>query len=177
MFWGLFFVGLGLLMLINYTLGLHLPVFRILFSVGVIYLGVSILLGSFGMKVKKVSSNNEAVLSSAQFSLGPDLKSEKDRQYSTVFGEGELDLTDLDLSKGSVDLELNTVFGETRLIVRKDTPLRIRSTSVFGKSTMPGRNENVLGKFDYKTDGLAADAAALNIESNVVFGSFSVIQK
>lgn len=179
MFWGLTFVCLGLILLANYMFGFNLPVFRILFSLAIIYLGLSMLFGSFGVGINKVATDNQAVFSSSQFKfdfMGAD-EGKKGREYSTVFGESELDLTDVDLSKGSVDLKMNTVFGDTKLIVRKDTPLRIRTNAVFGNAALPNKNSSAMGKFKYESQGLAAGAPALNVDANVVFGQFEVIQR
>lgn len=176
MFWGFFFIVLGTIMLFNYVFGFHLPVFRILASFAIIYVGISLLVGTFGIKIGKVRTDNEAVFSSSQFRL--DLSEDsKGKKYNTVFGESELDLRDVDLTQGPVDVQMNTVFGETRLIVRKGTPLKVRANSFFGSAQLPNKDVSALGKFTYESQDLGEDAPALNVEANVVFGQFEVIQR
>ncbi len=178
MFWGFFFIVLGAILLFNYAFGFNVPVFRVLGALAVIYLGVSILFGSFGVKISKLSTDNEAVFSTSQFKLNLTDDADKDqRKYNTVFGESELDLTGVDLSKGDVSVKMNTVFGETRLIVNKNTPLRVRTNSVFGNAALPGKDVSAMGKFNYVSEGLTEGAPSLNVDANVVFGEFQLIQR
>ena len=180
MFWGIFFLAIGVLMLVNYVFGVNLPMGRVVVSLVVIYIGMKMLFGAFELKISRLSTANEAIFATSHFSLETELKSKHGkytREYNTVFGNGELDLTDIDLSKGPVNLEINTVFGETRLIVKKGTPVRIKTNAVFGSSSLPDGTDGVVGKFKYKSEGVADATPAITIDSNVVFGSFKVIER
>jgi predicted membrane protein len=180
MFWGVFFTTIGVILLIKYVLGIHLPVMRILVALGFIYIGVNMLFGTFGFRIQRQATDTAAIFSTSQFQFTMDNdehKSGSGRHYQTVFGEGVLDLTDVDLSKGSVDLDVKTVFGETQVLVKKGTPIRIQTNTVFGGTELPNKNFSALGKFTYATDGLSEGAPALNIHSDVVFGSFRIIEK
>jgi len=183
MFWGILFVSLGFVLLVNYMFGLQLPVFRILFSLAIIYLGVKMLFGTFDLRIGKVATSNEAIFSSSQFTLDlsdwdsdTDLNRKKN-EYNTVFGEGRLDLTDVDLTKGSVNLKINTVFGETKLYVKKGTPIRMRTSTVFGDASLPDGSKGVVGKFNYKTNNADTAESTLNIDADVVFGSLKVVEQ
>lgn len=182
MFWAIAFIVLGSVMLLNYALGINLPAIRILFSVGIIYLGVSMLFGGFNIKLNRVSTANEAIFSESKFTLNlADDKEEadandKDQKFQTVFGNGELDLSDVDFSKGSVNVRLDTVFGETRLIVKKGTNVRLTTDTVFGSTNLPKGNKSILGKFTYDL-GANENAPTINVKANVVFGSLEVIER
>lgn len=182
MFWGLFFIAIGVLFLVNYVFGIHLPIFRILFALFLIYLGVSFLFGSFGMKFagRARSTDHEAIFSKAEFDFkvsegtgaeGPD--GDDPRHFQTVFGNSRLDLSGRQDLKGQ-KLRITTVFGHTRILVKKGTPLWVESTTVFGSTRLPGENFNALGEFKYQSPGLANKTEALCLQTEVVFGELHV---
>ncbi|MBK7960069.1 MAG: hypothetical protein IPK04_01865 [Bdellovibrionales bacterium] len=196
MFWGLFFIAIGVLFLVNYVFGIHLPVFRILFALFLIYLGVSFLFGSFGMKFSSGShsTENKAIFSKSEFdfkvSSGPGMESpgggvkagenvaeevgeDDPRYFQTVFGNSKLDLSGRQDLKGQ-KLRLTTVFGHTRILVKKGTPLWVDSTTVFGSTRLPGENFNAFGEFKYRSPGLTDKSEALSLQTEVVFGELHV---
>ena len=98
MFWSLFFISLGVLLLIQRTLSIYLPLTRIFLGLFIIYLGVKLVFGSFGIeinrgKVNKIATSTEFVFSSGAFKLYDMDKTNK--KFSTVFGNSTLDLSDL----------------------------------------------------------------------------------
>ncbi len=182
MFWGIAFIVLGFVMLLNYVLGINLPAFRILFSIGIIYVGISLLFGGFNLKLNRVSTANEAIFSESKFSLDfsetnkESGSGERDQKFQTVFGNGELDLTEVDFSKGPVNVRLDTVFGETRLIVKKGTNVKLTTDTVFGSTNLPKGNKSILGKFTYDL-GADENSPQVNVKANVVFGALEVIER
>lgn len=189
MFWGICFLVVGVLLLVNYVLGVNLPIGRTLVAIAFIYIGVNMLFGDFGFHIRRQATEHAAVFSSSHFHFewpDQDKDNGKDdsvvsgkinKEYKTVFGEGVLDLSDVDLSKGAVNIKIKTAFGQTKVIIKKGTPLRIHTNTVFGSSELPEKNLSALGKFNYSSDGLSKDAPALNIDSDVAFGSFQIIEK
>jgi predicted membrane protein len=184
MFWGLFFIAVGVLFLVNYVFGIHLPVFRILFALFLIYLGVSFLFGSFGVKLstKFSATDHVAIFSKSEFEFKEseiggqkveESQQEDKRHFQTVFGHSKLDLSARQDLKGQ-KLRLTTVFGQTRILVKKGTPLWVDSTTVFGSTHLPGENFNAFGEFKYRSPGVTEKAQALNIQTEVVFGELSV---
>lgn len=180
-FFGLILIGAGIVFFINALFGLSIPIFRILFALSLLYFGIQMLFNSFGFHFKKVTTTNEALFGSSQFKLNMNSSLHKDRgnkEYNTVFGDSELDLRDLDLSKGSTTISMNTVFGETRLIVKKDTPLRLHTNAVFGDTNLPSSNLSKFGSGTYNNDlALENSQFVLNVDANIVFGTLSVIEK
>jgi predicted membrane protein len=173
MFWGLFFVVLGSLMLLNYIFGLNLPVFRILVAIGIIYLGVKILFGSH-FSGKKIASDYQAVFSSSQFNFPSRDSQDTANEYSTVFGDAVLDLRDLDLSKGPADIEMNVVFGHTNVLLKKGTPYKIESNTVFGNIQLPDKKTSSVGEWSHQSDNYPMEKNHLTVHANVVFGQLRV---
>jgi predicted membrane protein len=173
MFWGIFFVILGSLMLINYIFGLHLPIFRILVAIGIIYLGVKILFGSH-FSGKKITTDYQAVFSTAKFNFPSRDSTDTANEYSTVFGDATLDLQDLDLSKGPADIEMNVVFGQTNILLKKGTPYKLESTTVFGSIQVPEKKTSSIGEWSHQSDNYSTEKNHLTIHANVVFGQLKV---
>lgn len=182
MIWGLVFITIGILMLVNYVFGIHLPIFRVLFSLFVIYLGLNMLFGAFNLKVHRLASDDAAIFSSStfQFDLTDGNKrdsSSYDKEFKTVFGEGTLDLSDVQIGQSDVDLSVKTVFGQTLVYLKKGTPFRVHTKTVFGNTELPGKNQSVIGKFNYQSENLRDQDPALNIDAEVVFGSLVVVER
>lgn len=177
MFWGVVIILIGLSVLLGAVFGINLPILKILFGLFLVYLGIKVIFGAFSWNFnfqnEKRSTDHEAVFSKSQFQY-PNSKNAK--EYVTVFGSSQLDLTMAgDLSGQS--LETVTVFGESEIVVKKGTPLRIESNTVFAKSELPGKNISAFGQFFYTTPGLKEGDPAMALKVTVVFGSLKVVEK
>lgn len=177
MIWGLAIIAVGICVLLGAVFGINIPIFKILFGLFLVYLGLKVIFGAFSwnfnFQAERRSSDHEAVFSKSQFQF-PNAKDAK--EYVTVFGSSELDLSTL----GTTDiqsLETVTVFGESEIFVKKGTPLRIESNTVFAKSELPGKNISAFGQFFYATPGLKDGEPALELKATVVFGSLKVTEK
>lgn len=177
MFWGIFFVVLGVLMLINYVFGMNLPVLRILFSVFIIYIGIKMLFGSFGFETKKVTTDYQAIFSKSSFQFPSKDNKEANNDYQTVFGNGILDLTTLDLSQGPQKMELDNVFGQTTLILKKDTPFKVDASVVFGQISLPDKKMSSIGDWFYQSENYSQNPNHLDIKADVVFGQLVIVFK
>jgi hypothetical protein len=218
MSWGLVFIVVGLIFVAEWIFGIDIPVFRTLFAFFLIYFGLKLLLGNFGIHLsKKMQTENEAVFSSSTFRFsnvngqsvsgqsnsaepwdaqsggqnnGPSdnqsnsqNKSQSNgqgnsvRKYTTVFGESTLDLRELQVSDLPKSLKFDTVFGNHTLKIRKGLPIEVKTSTVFGRTELPEKNVAAFGQFTYRTAGLASGAAVLQIEANVVFGGFRIVEE
>lgn len=171
MFWGILFITIGLIMLINYTLGINLPILRIVLSVGIIYLGVRLLFGSFGMDVKKVSNARQAIFTESQFSWDDNTRG---KDFETVFGQSTLDLTTVEVGPDSPEIKLDTVFGKTTLIIKPGTAFRIDSEAFLGSVKMNGKKLSGLGENTFTSDNFDASKPHLKIKATAVFGEIEV---
>ena len=97
---GVFFLLLGLSILLKILFKIDIPVFRALFSVLLIYFGVRMLTGTFGMSgLFEWKDHSSIVFSEGRFHAGKGASgdSEEPTHYSIVFGKGVVDLTELAL--------------------------------------------------------------------------------
>lgn len=179
MFWGVLIVVVGLLVIVNAVFGINLPVFKILLGLALIYWGLKVLFGGFNLNFsfssEKRTTEREAIFSTSTFKF-PLIAVSDDKEYVTVFGASTLDLSDLAEIPGE-PIEIVSVFGESKLFVKKGTPLVVESQTVFGSTKLPENNKNAFGQFVYKSPEVKEGVKALKIKASIVFGSLEVIEK
>ena len=113
---GVFFLLLGISMLFKVFFHLDLPVFRLCFAVFLLYLGVHVLMGSFGKgkfgKGFTSDDGHSAMFSDTRFEF--DQKEDENSAYNIAFGRGRLDLTKVAgdaLKDKNLYVHINSIFG------------------------------------------------------------------
>lgn len=174
MFWGILLVALGVLLIVQHVFGINIPVFKILFGLALIYFGLKLIFGSFGHSFKRVKTETTAVFTEATL-VYPSTNGEKD--YNAIFGNASLDLSQVVVQDKDVRLEANAVFGNLKILLPKNQPYVVKSTTVFGKVNFDGANKIYFG--EYQTQNVHAQNAPfhLSIEANSVFGSIVIEEK
>ncbi|MBS3740623.1 MAG: hypothetical protein KGY75_00990 [Candidatus Cloacimonetes bacterium] len=162
-FFGFIIILFGFSIIINAVFNIHIPLFKIIFALFLIYLGAKILFGAFNIK----TTDHSAVFGKGRFS-----PTSPKSNYSIVFGEGEIDLTDIDLAENDLQVDINTVFGECRVKIDKNTPVVIKANTILGAARLPGKNVTALGKSEYKTKNFSPIKNKLIIRVDVIFGEF-----
>lgn len=171
MLFGVLLIVGGVLYILGSVFGLNLPIFRILLGVFVVYSGVKIILGGFSWNATTVSSDHKAVFAESKFAYP---NSGSTNEYATVFGESELDLTQNADELIGKKIKFVTVFGEGKIILKRDIPVRITSETVVGNTNVLEKGSAVVGKYTYQTPGLLDADPALEIEVVTVFGQAKV---
>jgi predicted membrane protein len=177
MFWSLFFISLGVLLLIQRTLSVDIPIARIFFGLFLIYIGVKIVFGSFGIeinrgKVNKISTSTEFVFSSGAFKLYEQDKTNK--KFSTIFGNSTLDLTDLSKMATDDQIKVENIFSKTKIKTPSDYELNIKSNLVFGNIKVRGQKLGSFGDADFKTPNYSNSSKKLNLVIDSVFGEVEI---
>ena len=124
---------------------------------------------------KKIDDSN-AVFGESEFSFPPSKVKGEIPEYVVVFGQGQLDLREVDLTKASQRVKSDTVFGNTVIRLAKGLPVRISTNSVFSSIELPDKNTSSLGKFSYESDQAKSAKDVLHLEINAVFSSVEVIE-
>jgi len=174
MFWGLAFITLGVVLLVNHVLGWNLPLFRILFSVFVIYVGFKMLFNSFGLHAGPLRTDFQAVFSKSDFSFPSKDDSGTKRSYQTVFGESILDLSSADLSQNNQEIKIDNVFGQTTLKIKKGTPFKVEADVVFGNIKSPDKRTSSFGDWSMQSEDFSTSKNHLLIKADVVFGQLNI---
>ncbi len=164
LFWGLVIVLAGLSIILNVAFGLKIPFFRILFGLVLIYIGVSMLIGT---RVR-VRTHNTTVFDESTMEVT------KAGEYNVIFSRSVIDLTRLELKPGRNKVEVNTVFGAAVLKVDPATPVRLRASAAFAGARMPDGNTLSFGDYKWHSDSLNDSTPFLDIEASVVFGSLEI---
>lgn len=170
---GLFFILIGLEILLKLFFHISLPLFRILFALLFIYLGVCMLTGRrvfWGTHAGCCGNKSEV--------FGSYNENYKDKEtsggrVSIVFGEKNLDLTGLKIKGEKASFKLDCVFGDIKVTLDKGIPVRITGNSAFGLVELPGSNKVAFGENKYESPGFTAGKPYIEINASAVFGHIS----
>ena len=166
-FWGAVVIIVGVSMLIKAVFNIDIPVLRVLFGLIVIWFGISLMTGWHGCKTA-----NTVVFSECEVSA-KDIKGD----YSVVFGKGTLDLSGVDIKEKSVNAKIDTVFGDTYIIIDPHMPVKVQVDSAFASAIMPDKNMVSFGTMNYTSPAYKEGANCLYIKADVVFGSLRIVNK
>jgi predicted membrane protein len=167
-FWGALLIFIGLALIIRFVFNVDFPVFKVLFALFFIYIGLRILFGSFGL-FRFETGPNDVLFNEKEF-----YNIENNREYNVVFGQGNFDFTTVDLSQGNVNVKIGTVFGAARIRIDRDMPVKIDADAVFAGAELPDGNTAVFGSSSYQSDSFNPDSNYLKIKLDVVFGGAEV---
>ena len=179
MIWGIIFLVIGLSFILDHLFGFDFPVARVIFGGLLIYWGIKVIFGGFGInfQTKKIVTDSEIMFSTGNFNFpskpGAFVKSKKENEYVTLFGEATLDLTQVDLTEKPITLKINTVFGKSTVLVPKNLPLIVKSTVAFGNSDVLTKKTTAFGDSTYESEN-AKTGNALTLELATVFGQVEI---
>jgi predicted membrane protein len=168
---GVLFVLIGGSILLKAVFHIDIPLARMAVALFIIYIGVKMLMSSFGVRgACDWDRNGAALFNSKSFKWTEGDKDSK--QYSVVFGSSSIDLSSLPSDKKEdTHVEVNTVFGEGTVLLSKKIPFQIQTNAVFAEAKMPDDNMVAFGTLNYTNPDQKAETGRLIIHGNVVFGS------
>lgn len=110
---------------------------------------------------------NVAIKNSSQNFLGGSV--------STVFGDGDLDLSDAVIAEGEHVLRVHGVFGDSMIILPRDAAVSVTANSTFGSVLILGqRKDGISSNLQVSTPNYASSPRRLQIIVSKVFGSARV---
>jgi predicted membrane protein len=168
LFWGLILILIGIGIVIRVVFNIDFPVVKFLIAFFFIFIGIKILVGNFDFR--KGHGDNTTIFGESKIvGLQGDQK-----EYNVIFGSSVIDLRDIDLTEGSKEIEINTIFGGTVLKIDDKTPVKIKAEAVFGNAELPNGNSATFGSNRYESESFNKDTSYLYIKTDVVFGSLKV---
>ena len=167
-FWGAVLIFIGLALIIRFVFNVDFPIFKVLVAGFFIYMGIRILMGSFGM-FNIHSGPNDVLFAEKEF-----VRPENNKEYNVIFGKGNFDFTDIDLTQGNVYVKIGTVFGASEIRIDRNMPVRINADAVFAGAELPDGNTAVFGSSTYESESFNPDSNHLKIKLDVVFGGAEV---
>lgn len=179
-FWGLALIFLGIVIILNNVFGINFPFWGVFWSVVIIGIGLSVLTGSskrwhgeWRHDWNSYSTDSNDVV----FGEGRVEGTRENKEYNSVFGRSEINLTKIKLGQKNIDFKVNAVFGSTLVIITKGQPYRILSESAFGSVDLPNGQHTSFGSNEYRSDSFKKDAPSITIFASAVFGSIKIIEK
>jgi predicted membrane protein len=171
LFWGIILIFLGVTVIINLVFHIHIPLFRIIFALLLIYLGFRVMLGgSWGSHAHCRSAGNAILFSDATIA-----SDSGEGEYSIIFGKGVVEAGSiLNADPLRRSLRINTIFGSTLVRIPGNIPIAIRASSAFGGITLPDGSTTAFGETTYKNEAcrtIADESAIRTINVSVVFGA------
>lgn len=168
LFWGVLLVLIGLAAIIRVVFDVNL--FGMLFPLFLIFIGVSMLIGKPWMFHGRKGEHD------TMFEEKAVLEQPRDNsEYNVIFGKSVYDFRNVKFPDNEpIRLKINTVFGNSVILIKKDTPVKIKSDAVFAGASMPDGNSVAFGTIQYATDTFSIALNQLFIDAPVVFGSLQV---
>ena len=182
--WGTVFLVIGISILVSVLFGINIPIFRILAGLAIIYLGILFITGMshesvcehFCRKCNGKTAGQHVFIGKGKIAIDPkQFESEKLHDYSTVFGTSHIDLSDLeqvDEALRPLEIEVNTIFGGSKVTLNPKLPVKIISSSAFGKTEFPDDSSVNFGSYTYKS--YSEEKPHLIIRTNTVFGKLEI---
>ena len=170
-FIGILLIVGGIGIILNILFDINLPVFKIMFALFFIYLGLNLFFGD----LKAISihpGDNASIFGETHFKGFP-----KDNEYTVIFGYAKIDISEEDSASLPGILEINTIFGGCDLIIDPNHPVKIKGDVAFGSAELPGKKESAFGTVTYKSLGYDEGKNALKIEANTIFGKFQTFER
>ena len=169
-FWGIILIIIGLSIILRIFLDVN--IFRIIIASVFILIGVKMLIGRHAFHYRH--DDNHVVFGERIVNSAP----ENGREYSTLFGKTIYDFRSApDFPPGETKITVNTVFGETDILLPKDVALQVKADAAFANAMMPNGNTISFGSTAYTGDAPDTEGyPSVKINASVVFGNLKIKQ-
>ncbi|MFC2150919.1 hypothetical protein ACFLSE_00190 [Bacteroidota bacterium] len=169
LFWGLLLILIGIGIVIRVVFNINIPVVKFVIAFFFIFIGIKLLVGNFNFWDNRGDENTTIFSESRIDGLSEDFK-----EYNIVFGSSVIDLRDVDLTNGSKEIKINTIFGATIVKIDEKTPVRIKADAAFASAKLPNGDTAAFGTGKYESETFSKDSNYIYIKCDVVFGGFEV---
>lgn len=170
LFWGIVLIVIGLSII--FKVMFDISILRIIIAIVFILVGLKILIGKSAINIS--SNDNDVIFNERNFTEFPGSSTE----FNTIFGKSVFNFGNAAIPTDKhLDLEFNTIFGNTEIVLPPGLPVRIKAEAVFGSAKLPNENTAVFGSANYVSDQDTAFTNYVTIEASAVFGNIEIIQK
>ncbi len=184
---GVVLIGLGLLFLLNNldVLSFHefvsdyWPLFLIFIGIYIIYTSNRKQDGgkAYVQEAETISSENQVRLDKTFGNIRTRIDSNpfEGGQVKTVFGEIDIEVPFVKLSPGTQKLEIASTFGEVRVQLANDLPVKIIATNLGGTIQIYDQHREGLNeRLVYQSDSYETASSRLDIICSVTFGEIRI---
>ena len=155
---------IGLLMLIRNVFNIHIPIFAMLASLCLIWLGIMLIRGNMKPRIY----DSQTIFGQGTLNYVPGQES-----YNVSFGSGVLNLQDLRPDK-PIHLNVECSFGEIKVIVSKEVALYMDGSATFGSLHGPDLRSASSGNYIFMSPGYNASLPGITLHARVTFGEIRV---
>lgn len=167
LFWGIILIAIGLSIIFKVIF--DVSVFRILIAIVFILIGIKILVGRSAINVN--TKESDVVFNDKKYTEFPISNTE----YNTVFGKSVFDFSEAKIAADTnIQLQFNTVFGSSEIILPMDLPVGIKADAVFGAVKLPNDNAAVFGSAHYQSEYDSDTSKFVDIKASTVFGNIEI---
>lgn len=161
-------VLIGILLLIKNIFNIHIPVFTLVFSFGLIYLGILLIRGNLGKGRFGHSGPGNVMFDEQTIRFNPGQSS-----YSVLFGSGTLNLQGIK-PEAPLHIHVDCTFGEMQVVVPRDIPLQVLGSSTFAQLNGPDLRKISFGDYNYISAGFNPSLPGITLHARVLFGEMRV---
>ncbi len=170
LFWGIILIIIGISLIVKVVFKIDFPIMKVLVAFFFIYLGIKILAGNIGF-AKFKSGPSDVIFGESSFVHEQYVPAEQ----NVVFGKCTFDFRNLHESSLPADIKINTVFGNSKILISKNMPVTIRVDAAFAGATLPNNNSTVLGSTNYQSANYDELKPHLTIHANAVFSTVKIM--
>ncbi len=164
-FYGVLLILLGILLLVRYLFKIKIPVFLISVAIIIVFVGVSFFINGTDTEAENnIVFSRDKIISTVK----------PGSEYSFVFGSGTIDLTKTSHKNAGDKIRINSVFSNGVIKVNPQTPLIVRTHSLFAVTETPNNDLIILGNTNYQTNNFKKDADYIEVEAKVIFGKLAI---
>lgn len=173
-FIGSILVLLGLIFLYEELFDKDLPILQILIPLVLIGIGAQLIIGSQNTgNQEEGASINPVIFSSGKHKV----KSENfQSSYVVIFGEQKIDLTELQTPEKHQEINIITIFGDTKVFVPPSINWKIQGSVLLGEQTFPDGREKNFGDDHYNRPDFDPDQPHLLLDCKTLFGEMKVFE-
>jgi len=157
-------VLLGILLLVRNIFDIHIPIFTLIFSLGLIWLGIMLIKGN----LKPRTDGSQTMFGESSLNYMPG-----QNNYSVQFGSGTINLQDLRPSEPMV-ISVECTFGELKVILSREVEIQVNGSSTFGSLSGPDLQSTSFGNYFYSSPGFNPAQPGITLQARVTFGELKI---
>ena len=156
---GLLLILFGIYILIRYCFNvnmpfiLYTPIFRMIFSIIIVFLGIYILIGVYY--------------------LGDNIPDYKKRYYRLFFKTSNIDFSNIEIDR-NINITVDSIFSDTIIFINQNIQVYIKASSSFGSISLPTGDSVSFGEVNFII-GDSDKILYLNVNSS--FGQIRILYK
>lgn len=167
-FWGILLVVVGGIWLLENIFDFDFPLFRVLFSLALIAVGILLIKG---IHIRSQVTSSRTMFGEADYKMQAG-----DHEHTVMFGQVKVDLSSIPVIDGQT-IYLRCIFGEMKVLLPQGLNYEIRGEFAFSSATMPDGSTQNFGQKTYQGGVGEPEKPTLKIHAVCTFGSMVFLNR